>query len=95
MRSFMQNWLNRPDAVWVMGSDWPKESCVRCGSSGADRRCNGNHGNSGGPKNHVLAGAEIPMRRGNFREVGKVTAHCKVWGLFAVSCTTRTHQEMR
>jgi len=29
------------DAVWVIGSDGPRESCVRWGSTGAKGRCHG------------------------------------------------------
>jgi len=37
-----KNGWNDRDAAWVMGSDEPKESCVRWGSRGAERRCHGN-----------------------------------------------------
>ena len=41
---------------------------------------------SGGPMNLVLDTVQFPppMRRGNFE--GEGAAHCKVWGLTAVSC---------
>ena len=42
LRSSVQNgWTDR-DAVWVMGSNGPKKSCVRWESTGAEVRCHGN-----------------------------------------------------
>jgi len=38
-----------------------------------------------GSGNHVLDGAQIPLRMGNF-EAGNGAAHCKVYGRSAVSC---------
>jgi len=38
-----------------------------------------------GPRNDVLDGVQIPVRRGNF-EGGEGAAHCKIYGLSAVSC---------
>ena len=43
LRSSERNdWTDR-DAVWVVGSDGPYESCVRWGSRAAEERCHGNH----------------------------------------------------
>jgi len=39
LRSTVQKRLRRSNAAWVVGSKGPKESCVRWGSSGAERRC--------------------------------------------------------
>ena len=35
------SWTDQ-DAIWVVGSDGPKESRVRWGSTGAKGRCHGN-----------------------------------------------------